>query len=326
MIAIIGILVGLLLPAVQSAREAARRMSCSNNVKQVTLAMHNYESATRFLPPAWTDPTVNPDVPGAEGDGWSAQARMLPYLEAVALDDAIDFTDDYGNSTISVDGREFRVASYRVSAYLCPSEIRDEIRLGDGGPYHYPLNYAYNAGRWFVYDPATTETGEGMFSVNRYRRFADCLDGLSSTLAFAEVKAWTPYLRDPKILGDIPMPTDPAQISPLGGSFKPDTGHTEWVDGRVHQTGFTTAFAPNTRVVHAANGGEYDVDWTNAREGKGYADDPRTYAAVTSRSHHAGGVTVGLCDGSVQFFSESIDLELWQSLSTRMGREVVSVP
>ena len=144
-IAIIGILVGLLLPAVQAAREAARRMSCSNNMKQVVLAVHNYESAMKQIPAAWSKPAMT-------GDGWSLQARILPYLESLALDNAVDFSAGYGAATLSVDGVSSPVSSFRVPTYLCPSEILDEQRYGDDGPEHYPLNYAYNAGTWFVHD------------------------------------------------------------------------------------------------------------------------------------------------------------------------------
>ena len=98
-IAIIGILVGLLLPAVQAARGAARRMSCQNNLHQVILAVHNYESATKRLPPAWTRPAMT-------GDGWSAQARILPYLEALALADAVDFGAGYGGGDTHLRGPE----------------------------------------------------------------------------------------------------------------------------------------------------------------------------------------------------------------------------
>ena len=176
-IAIIGILIGLLLPAVQAARGAARRMSCQNNIKQVVLATHNYESAKKQLPAAWTKPART-------GDGWSAQARILPYIEAISLADAIDFASGYMPATIRVDGVDIPIASYRVPTYLCPSEINDIERSGNNGPEHYPLNYAYNAGTWFVYDANDQTVGEGMFTAGRRRKFRDCLDGLSNTLGF----------------------------------------------------------------------------------------------------------------------------------------------
>ena len=316
-IAIIGILVGLLLPAVQNARAAARRMSCSNNVKQIVLAVHNYESTNRRIPPAWTKPA-------SSGDGWSAQARILPYVEAISLDEGVDFSVGYGQATLVFEGTERRVASFRVPVYLCPSEVNDTIRLNDDGPYHYPLSYCYNAGPWLVYNPNTRKSGPGAVQTGRPSRFADILDGLSNTLAFGEVKAWTPYYRDVEIAGNIPTPNDPLEICSLGGSFKTETGHTEWVDGRVHQTGFTTTFSPNKKILCEVNGIEYDVDFTNIREGRNTT--ALTQAAVTSRSYHQGGVMVALMDGSVQFITDSIDLELWRNLSTRAGHEVVKLP
>ena len=318
-IAIIGILIGLLLPAVQAAREAARRMSCSNNLHQVILAVHNYESAYKRIPPAWTEPALS-------GDGWSAQARILPFVEALGLATGIDFSAGYGASTINIDGEEIRIAGFRVPTYVCPSDpLGDQGRVNAAGePHHHPLNYAANAGPWFVYDPNDKTVGEGTFFAGRPSRFRDILDGLANTLAFAEVKSWNPYYRDLETQGTMNVPTAPAEICALGGSFKNETGHTEWVDGRIHQTGFTTTFSPNRKILCEVSGVEYDVDFTNMREGK--VTTARTYAAVTSRSYHTGGVNVALMDGSVRFVSDSIDLDLWQSMSTRAGREVIAVP
>ena len=243
-IAIIGILVGLLLPAVQAAREAARRMSCQNNLKQIGLAVHNYESATKRLPAAWSKPAVS-------GDGWSAQARILPYIEAISLASAVNFADGYGAATIRVDGEAIPGSSYRVPTYLCPSEINDTVRLDDAGPRHYPISYGYNAGVWFTYDANDNTVGQGMFTASKFLRFRDCLDGLANTLAFAEVKGWTPYYRDAGVAGNVPMPTVESDICDLGGSFKTETGHTEWVDGRVHpKRRDHNVFAQQTRPVH----------------------------------------------------------------------------
>ncbi len=246
-IAIIGILVGLLLPAVQTAREAARRMSCQNNLKQIVLASHNYESANKQLPAAWRKPAMT-------GDGWSAQARLLPYIEQLGLDSAISYAAGYGAAVLYIDGQVRKVSSFRVPTYQCPSEIRDEQRMGSDGPEHYPLTYAYNAGIWFVFDPNNNTSGDGMFTAGRPRRLRDCLDGLSNTLGFAEVKAWNPYYRDLGTAGEIDVPSLTSEICTLGGSFKQDTGHTEWVDGRVHQTGFTTTFTPNLKVLCEESG------------------------------------------------------------------------
>jgi len=317
-IAIIGVLVGLLLPAVQAAREAARRMSCSNNMKQISLAIHNYESSYKKLPPSWTNT--------AGGGGWSMQGRILPFIEQGGLSENADFSQSYGNSFIDQDGASIPVSAYRVAGYQCPSDPLDQPRMGSSGPKYYKLNYASNAGVWFVFDPASNAVGDGMFGANRYMGFHDCLDGLSNTLALAEVKGWTPYFRDLGTTGDIAMPTQPAEVCTLGGSFKTESGHTEWVDGRVHQAGFTSTFTPNLKVICPSSGVAYDVDWTNMREGKDMSSPARTYAAVTSRSYHVGGVMVGVLDGSVRFVTDSVERKLWQDLSTRAGREVITWP
>lgn len=315
-IAIIGVLVGLLLPAVQAAREAARRMSCQNNLKQIALATHNFESTYKKLPPGWQMPPV-------QSDGWSAQAFLLPFLEQVNLANNIDFKQDYGVAVVVTQEGTVPLASFRVPAYLCPSEVKDELRLKNGNPYHYPLNYAYNAGRWFVYDPASRTTGEGTFAAGKQLRFRDCTDGLSQTLAFAEVKAYTPYFRNAG-QDSLAMPSDPAAIAPLGGDFKSNSGHTEWVDGRAHQTGFTTTFTPNTLVPYTSGGVVMDVDWTNMQEGK--STTVKTYASVTARSYHTTGVNTALMDGSIRFVAETLDLAVWQAMSTRAGGEVVELP
>lgn len=314
-IAIIGILVGLLLPAVQAAREAARRMSCSNNVKQMGLALHNYHDTYRKFPPSGFFNRFSPS--GA----WSVQARLLPQLEQGNLQQLINWDNAYGVQGL--------VTRTRVPTYLCPSEPRDEPRLdpnaSDPNFTHYPLNYGANMGEWFIYNPQTNQGGSGVFYPNSTLHMGSLTDGTSNTLAFAEVKAYTPYLRDgdnPSASG-VPTPSQPSEIAALGGSFKTDSGHTEWVDARVHQSGFTTTFGPNTLVPYQSAGVNYDVDFNSSREGRSLTGI--TYASVTSRSNHTGGVEVGLCDGSVRFLSQSIDLATWRSLGSRSGGEVVQL-
>lgn len=316
-IAIIGILIGLLLPAIQAAREAARRMSCSNNMKQMALAMHNYHSVHGCLPPSWLNP-------GAGDSGWSAQARVLSFLEQGAIEEDVDFSVSY--SSVSVNG--VPISAFRVDGYLCPSEPNYQTRNSGtpSVPTYVPMSYMVNSGTWFVFDPATKQGGNGMFGPEQFPAFRDCTDGTSNTLLLGEVKTYTPYYRDEGLSnpGNPVMPTDPSQICGMGGSFKTNSGHTEWVDGRVHQSGFTSTFSPNAEVICDEGGTEYDVDWTFAREGKTATE--KTYAAVTARSWHPGGVQVALTDASVRFVAETIDLPNWQALSTRNGGEVVSVP
>jgi len=307
-IAIIGILVALLLPAIQAAREAARRMSCQNNLKQIALAMDNYRSTYRVFPPSCALPSSR------IGDSWSAQARILPFVEQESLNDEIDFTQNYDATP--------QVKVLRISTFLCPSEVNDKVRNdSSGSPIHYPLSYGVNMGEWFVYDPNSNSGGDGTFSPNSFHGHSDILDGSSNTLCAAEVKAYTAYYRDS---ASVPG-TIPADATSLCGgvNFKSNSGHTEWVDGRVHQTGFTTVFTPNHKVECVESGKTYDVNWTSYREGKtpGPPTGNPTYAAVTSRSYHSGIVNAALMDGSVQAIADNIQLDVWRALSTRAGGE-----
>src|SRR5688500_310532 len=138
-IAIIGVLVAMLLPAVQAAREAARRMSCQNNLKQVALAMHNYESAIGVYPPSFC--IVPGTVLSGNNGSWSAQGRLMPYIEQgnaydqVRLDVAWDAPAN----------RATGVPTMKIGMYRCPSEANTIVRLDAGGaPYIMPLNYTFN--------------------------------------------------------------------------------------------------------------------------------------------------------------------------------------
>jgi prepilin-type N-terminal cleavage/methylation domain-containing protein len=307
-IAIIGILVGLLLPAVQAAREAARRMSCQNNLKQTGLALHNHESARKSFPP------LGDYNEFGSGVYWSLHTRLLPYCEQSNLQNLIDFSIPISQQPI--------VAKTRVPYLICPSEPNDRERP-DGPTFtHYPLNYAANAGDWYIYQPPR-DRGTGVFLLNRSLRIAEMHDGTSNTLGMSEVKAFTPYLRDSGNPNSTTLrPESPLQIAPFGGEFKTDSGHTEWVDARVHQTGFTTTFSPNTVVPYSVDGKTFDIDFNSTREGR--STTLPTFAVVTSRSHHDGGVNSLKMDGSVSFISSAIDKQVWQALGSRAGGEVVN--
>jgi len=320
-IAIIGGLVGLLLPAVQAAREAARRLACQNNLKQLGLALHNFETTNRVYPPSfgWDGTSGSPAL------NWSAPARLLPFLEDLAIGTEIQskLSQDYHVATLS---NGTLISSLQIPVLLCPSEQRNEMRV-DGTEKHYPLTYGVNMGTWTILDPLLGmnggSVGDGSFQVNGRLKPSQFTDGLSKTLSFSEVKAYTPYVRDGGTLTAItsPAPTNSASVSSLGGTAK-TTGHTEWVDGHVHQSGFTTAFPPNTVVPLTIGGIQQDGDWTNMREGKN-ASTP-TLAAVTSRSYHAGIVSSAFMDGSVRSMTNGIDSLLWKALSTRAGSETLS--
>jgi prepilin-type N-terminal cleavage/methylation domain-containing protein/prepilin-type processing-associated H-X9-DG protein len=315
-IAIIGILIALLLPAIQAAREAARRVSCQNNIKQIALATHNYESSYKALPPA----LLYYGAGDPRNSKWSAQARLLPCLEEEDFESQINYADDYESVTVG----GVYLGAYRVATYLCPSEERDEVRLKSGEPIHYPINYGVNRGVWRTFDPTGQLQDEGAFQANKGTELRSITDGTSNTLMIAEVKGWTPYFRDQALSQPIP-PADPEEICNLGGSFYSETGHTEWVDGRAHQTGFTAVFTPNTRVECVRDGQTYDVDWTSQREG--ITNTGITYSAVTSRSYHSGGVVnVAMVDGSIHTITNDVDLPVWRAMATRSGNDVAKLP
>ena len=319
-IAIIGILIGMLLPAVQMVREAARRTSCLNNVRQIGLATLGYEAAFRKFPPSFE---IEPGTILTGNNGsWSIHGRLLPFIEQanayklVDLDQAWDAQTDTGVPTL------------RVPLFQCASEVNDTVRIKNGEPFVYPQNYGFNFGSWLVYDPVSGRRGDGPFYVNSETRFATIKDGSSNTLCVAEVKAFTSYIRNTPDPGET-APTDPDAFNGFGGQLKlgtdlhQNTGHTEWSDGRVHHSGITTVFTPNTVVNFDHDGQRYDIDFNSVQEGK--QNDQSTYAAITSRSYHPGGVNVGMLDGSARVIDEAINLNVWRSIGTINGGEAYRI-
>jgi prepilin-type N-terminal cleavage/methylation domain-containing protein len=331
---IIAILVAILIPAVQGARDAARNTQSRNNLRQIQLAMLHHEVHRGYLPPSsqWHDP-IHANASGDQRP-WSIHALILPYLEQRVVGSQLDFTKNYdsGSGLVTLaDGTTARLSAIRVPAYVSPFEIRDEARLAsDGTRQHYPTNYGVNCGIWFVYDPVTKRGGAGAAYPGSKLKSSQFSDGTTQTLGFAEVKGWQHGFSNAGRTDLAPnvFPTAATLIS-YGGSSAFSTsgsGHTEWVEGRVNHTGFTTLFRPNELVplVHT-DGLTYDLDWNNWGEGRGmHAATPSAvpqYAAVTARSFQTGAVGVSLMDGSVRAVSNNIDLGVWRSLSTRAGGE-----
>ena len=314
-IAIIAILIGLLLPAVQKVREAAARMKCSNNLKQLGLALHNYESVAEKYPPGGLYP-----VGVTSNDVYSVQARLLPFLEQGNLYAQINLS--------AVPATQLTVIRQRIAVYMCPSEVRDQERDQGGGKITYPLNYAVNLGTWFVWDPATGRGGDGALSVNLQTRAADFTDGMSNTVVFAEVKAYQSYVRNtstPVAVGAAP-PASAADVTALAasGTYRGEIAHTEWTDSPSHQSAFSFALTPNTQVPYVSGGVTLDIDLLTQVEGS-HATKP-TYSAVTSRSYHSGGVVnVALMDGSVRSVSRSVALAAWRAAGSRNGGEVIGL-
>ncbi|MBL8892579.1 MAG: DUF1559 domain-containing protein [Planctomycetaceae bacterium] len=314
-IAVIGLLSSLLLSAIQAARESARCLQCRNNLRQVVTALLNLEAAKRELPPTFR---IGADV---ESRGnWSIHARLLPYIEGGNAYRKIDINRDWHSQLDS------GIPQTMIPFFQCPSELNSRPRYQNGAPYVAPTNFGFNLGRWFVYDPVTNRSGDGPFRVNSSTRLAEVSDGSSNTLALAEVKAYTSYIRNTSTIPSS-MPRVPSDLSDLTGDYflgpnrEQNTGHTVWPDGRVHHTGFTATFAPNTRVAYTYGGNTYDIDVTTQQEGLGTLRP--TKAAVTARSYHPGIVNTARLDGSVDAVPDLIDTGAWQALSTINERELV---
>jgi prepilin-type N-terminal cleavage/methylation domain-containing protein/prepilin-type processing-associated H-X9-DG protein len=354
-IAIVGTLTALLLPAVQSAREAARRNQCSNNLKQLGLALHNYQASQTVFPPAAMYFNAS-----ASARTSSVHMALLPYLEqeSVAL----------ASSNLSSQSLQ-----QQIPTFDCPSDPCVDAIVDGGGPnpdaltYRYPITYGFNFGTWFLYDWARRVAGDGAFLINQYLGPNAVNDGLSNTLAVAEVKAQIAsgglrmgigYIRGLKI----PNYSDPTNRSILttpqalfarigvnqkqatfsqDGSTLNSNLHLDYSSPSVVQSGFTTAFAPNTAMLvtvtnqtvgtgaEVEQGGDqlqavtgtFDVDYVSLPEGAMTADI--TFAAVNSRSYHARLVNALFMDGSVRPVSSSVGLLVWRALGTRGGAEIL---
>jgi prepilin-type N-terminal cleavage/methylation domain-containing protein len=321
-IAIIGIVVALLLPAVQYAREAARRTQCRNNLKQLGLAVQNYELTMSRLPLA-SDivPYPNFILVGYLGP----HARILPFIELGNLTRDMNFNSVYG------DFYNETAVGRVIPNFLCPDEPHtDPFTVAPYGTVG-GVNYGFCMGDWYVWDGLAvgSELPRCAFGVNMARRWSEFTDGLSQTLLLSEVKNYQPYIRDCGTLvninnpNNVPSPNaNPFTVAPeynaVGCSFLTN-GHSQWAEIAVHHIGFTTAWPPNF-VTPGGPGMAYpDVDLNSERERLGGP----TFAAVTSRSYHPNGVLTVFADGAVHFESTFIDGFVWRALGSVAGSDTV---
>jgi len=318
-IAIIAVLIALLLPAVQSAREAARRMRCVNNLKQLGIAMHNYQTSVGTLPQ------------GMNGDAWGNwQVAILPYVEQASL---FNSWNSYGNNTpgpgyvdapLRYNGvANITVTSTRVSAFYCPSDGGNNATTGIGQTINNKTmnvtsqNYVVNFGNTDMEQMSFngipfrgapfTDIGSPFVDIaggNYQQRGADgtamttysfstVVDGLSNTMMLSEV-----------IVGQ------------SNGSVWDLRGFS-W-SGPASE--YTAIVGPNSTSPDTLFPGECNYPFAQ--------NPPCTTADLIwyfgARSRHSGGVNVAMIDGSVKFIKNSINLNTWSAISTTQGGEVVS--
>jgi len=319
-IAIIAVLIALLLPAVQQAREAARRIQCKNNLKQMGLAIHNYESTHTSFPPGRVGyPMV-----------FSAHAALLPYYDGANLYQLIDFNTapTFVEPPVLPYSANVTAAMTRIPTFLCPSDLGTV----QGNSYG-PTNYVACTGSGANPTARYIRKGDGvMMDVKLLGvvKFRDVTDGLSSTIAMSEQILGNGYSAGGNGSGSIPASTQP--VSPSQQVLNLTAAQNDTITG--------TDPSPATCVVGAAGSwsGIRGAKWMNGHFGDtlynhGLTPNSRSFdcgnnshnAGLTSaRSRHVGGVHVLRCDGSTTFVSENIDYVIWQSLATKSGGEVVS--
>ena len=307
-IAIIALLIGLLLPAIQAARETARAIACRNNLKQLGLAILNYESAHSSLPPGRGVP-----LPRA----FSVFAYILPQLEQSALHAKIDFTKapvDFSVGPTQYDGSINKpVATAPLTALICPS---DGYGARVPGLEFGATNYAGNAGSG-LRDLGTLTAGDGVFFLGSQIKLRDLIDGSSTTAAFGErtlgygssSPGSTTQMRRRNISelkpGSDPTPANCRPPGQIAGTLTTRGG--KWLLGNYGNTLYNHFYAPNRE----------DSDCTNIQQQK---------ATTALHSMHVGGAQVVFCDGHVDHISSAIDEKVWQALGSRDSGEIVSLP
>ena len=311
-ITIIGILTAMLMPAVMSAIESARRMQCANNLKQIGLALHNYHNSNQSFPPGYTSAVGSGGVANDTGPGWGWGAMILPFLESGNLYKQIDFTKDITNPANAA----ARMTS--VSAFICPSDSANPTfqvdSLNDSTPYASPVkdssgnpvmvahgNYIGVFGNpeitvdpgFLLPDPDRDITHRGMFYRNVAVSFRDVTDGTSNTLFVGERSSnlayatWTGSVTGGQVP---PKSPNPYNYGPEGAPIL--------VLGHTGDASDVPPHTPNSAVNHV------DDFW----------------------SRHPDGVNFLFVNGSVHKIIDSIDPQVWWALGTKAGNETVTIP
>ena len=329
-IAIIAVLLGLLLPAVQKVREAAARMKCSNNLKQMALALHGYHDSRQTFPYG-KGPDYRATVPGAQVYArWSVHSQLLPYIEQDPLYRSIDF--NMPPETPGMGGVIAFMPAYQnpnrenaaacrasVSTFFCPSDGASVDSTCPG-----QNNYVASQGVQFLCDltetqPSTTapnERPDGPLYYLSKTKMTDLTDGTSNTAVFSEKirgKGSPDPKADMKVMGT-QTTLDGSHNTCQGLNAQTATPLTSkqgysWVMGEMCCTTYNHVSPPNTTTC----------------AGTGFPGTMSNMAMVVPpTSYHSGGVNVALGDGSVRFVRDGISLQNWRAMGTIRGSEVAN--
>jgi len=329
-IAIIAVLISLLLPAVQSAREAARRSQCINNLKQIGLGLHNYMSAHNTFP---LGASLGPyDTAGNRTDwnNWSAHAMLLGYMEQTALYNAINFSfaPEWANNPAYFINST--ASNTLITSFLCPSDGRAGAQVW--------INSYFASQGTTTYNLSSAREVTGLFGEQKCYGPRDITDGTSNTIAFAEavvdagtagapkmgkgtgnVSGTTTHdLFDVKVKGTNAVKADlnicSARFGAANGAGIGNGPGSRWSTGAMGYTLFNTVVPPNGGGTHL---------WSACRVGCCVQSQHAHFVNATSK--HPGGVNILFGDGSVKFLKNSVDMQTYWSIGTRDGGEVVSM-
>lgn len=322
-VAIIGVLVGLILPAVQAARESARRAQCLNNMRQLGLALAGHHEQKGVYPSASFPWLQTPGGRSGAGPGdLSGLYDLLPFLEQSTLYNAVNFGRGPGQPSPEdqhLDGTSPANATARratVDAFVCPSDSYRSSGM---------VSYRFNVG-WEPLNLSGQGPRAGAFDIILGRSARDFTDGLSTTAGMAErlVGSQSPgRLRRDRdfwyagVLGTFPVADNDAllrvcsSLASTPADFEPTFGRS-WMGNSLPDTWYNHVMPPNTAAADCA---------ASARD-PGSRDNANVFA-VSARSAHGGGVHCLFMDGSARLVRDGVEVRLWRSLSTRAGGEVV---
>ena len=308
-IAIIGVLVGLLIPAIQASRAAASRTSCMNNLRQLGVAAHNYVSAHDHFPSG----SVAKDFPSDPQHAWtffrwSALAQLTPYLENTVAYNALDLSVPLYGSNFEVRPENAQAMKIYVAEFVCPA---DEIRQvsEDFAPTSYAASTGSGAGG------GTPRDTDGVFFINSRVRVGQFTDGTSKTALMSESN-----LGNPKSANHDPQTEykfsflAPLSESLCNGSVQwniSDPRGFAWVNGEYRCTLYNHYMTPNSTTPDCMGvtiGGTAQTRYT-------------PYGWRGARSRHPGGVNVQMADGSLRFVGDDVGPDVWQAMSTIAGEE-----